>query len=133
MKSEGEWVLSNRFFERVIRFEPQAGLYTHAWRHKLTGTDFLERARNAHKCRGEYSFAANGQWMTVMISRKLPKMIGTKIPTLDKVVPWNEDGPVNPTRSRGAAAGARSGDTIHDQRDVSQGDIDQRNRAPDRA
>jgi len=50
-----------------------------------------------------------------MISRKLPKMIGTKIPTLDKVVPWNEDGPVNPTRSRGVAARASSGDTIHDQ------------------
>jgi hypothetical protein len=60
-----------------------------------------------------------------MISCKLPKMIGTKIPTLDKVAPWHEDGLVNPTRIRGAAARASSGDTVHDQRNVSQRDFHQ--------
>jgi len=64
VKSGHEWVLSNHFLERVIRCEPQEGLYTHAWRHKLTGTDFLERARSAHKRRAEFAFEANGHWLT---------------------------------------------------------------------
>ena len=59
-----------------------------------------------------------------MISSKLLTMIGMKIPTLDKDAPWNEDGLVNSSRPRGAAARARSGDPIHDERDVSQRDID---------
>lgn len=57
-------MLSNSFFERVIYFEAQVGLYTHSWLHKLTGTDYLQRARDAHKQRGEYAFAVNGQWIT---------------------------------------------------------------------
>jgi transposase len=60
----------------------------------------------------------------VMIGSKLPRMIGTKIPTLDKVAPWKEDGLVNSSRFRGAAARVRSGEPIHDQRDVSQRNID---------
>lgn len=61
MTARSEWVLGNRFCERVIRFEPQVGLYTCAWRHKLTDTDFLEKAQQWN---GEYAFAANGQWIT---------------------------------------------------------------------
>ena len=64
MKSDCEWTLTNRFLERAIRFEPGEGLYTQAWVLRQTGTDYLEQARNAHRRRGEYAFAANGQWMT---------------------------------------------------------------------
>lgn len=60
-----------------------------------------------------------------MIATKLPTMIGTKLPTLDKVAPRNEDGLVNPTRTRGAATRASSGDTVHDQRAIPQRDFHQ--------
>lgn len=60
------------------------------------------------------------------------RLIGMKIPTLDKTAPWNEDEVVTPNRSRGAAH-VRSGDTVHDEGHVSQGTFDQRDRAPDRA
>ena len=35
-------------------------------------------------------------WRLVMIASKLPKMIGTKIPTLDRVAPRKEDGAGQP-------------------------------------
>jgi alpha-galactosidase len=64
MSTEGKWILGNPFFERVIHFEAQVGLYTHTWLHKLSGTDYLERARSAQKQRGEYALAVNGQGIT---------------------------------------------------------------------
>ena len=44
--AEGKsWTIGNAFVEREIRFDPKLGLYTASWRHKVTGTDFMEAAR----------------------------------------------------------------------------------------
>ena len=38
------WVIGNALIERRIQFDAKTGLYTAAWRHKLTGTDFIKPA-----------------------------------------------------------------------------------------
>ena len=38
------WAIGNALVEREIRFDPARGLYTASWRHKVTGTDFMQIA-----------------------------------------------------------------------------------------
>jgi alpha-galactosidase len=39
------WTVGNSLVEREIRFDPKRGLHTESWRHKVTGTDFMEEGR----------------------------------------------------------------------------------------
>lgn len=39
------WTIGNTLVEREIRFDVKSGLHTTGWRHKITGTDFMEPAR----------------------------------------------------------------------------------------
>jgi hypothetical protein len=53
------WTIGNALVEREIRFDPNVGLYTAAWRHKVTGTDFVERARLRQRWGAEFIFQAD--------------------------------------------------------------------------
>jgi len=58
--SDGKsWTIGNGLVERGIRFEPQAGLYTASWRHKLTGRDFMENAQAGRRWGREFAFQAD--------------------------------------------------------------------------
>jgi len=52
------WVIGNDRVEREIRFDPQRGLYTAAWRHKVTGTDFMAQPAAQAAWGAEFSFQA---------------------------------------------------------------------------
>ena len=53
------WAVGNNLVEREIQFDPKVGLYTATWRHKVTGTDFMERARPGRRWGAEFSFQAD--------------------------------------------------------------------------
>ncbi len=55
------WAIGNNLVERQIRFDPKVGLYTGSWKHKVTGTDFMQRAQAAKNRGPEFSFAADGE------------------------------------------------------------------------
>jgi alpha-galactosidase len=50
------WVIGNDQVEREIKFDPAHGLSTVAWRHRVTGTDFMAQAKGAWGA--EFSFQA---------------------------------------------------------------------------
>ena len=55
--SEGQsWTIGNALVEREIRFDSELGLHTESWRHKVTGTDFMETPRSRKNRGGEFSF-----------------------------------------------------------------------------
>lgn len=60
--AEGKsWTVGNTLVEREIRFDPMPGLYTASWRHKVTGTDFMEDARKRGQAQGdEFSVMVDG-------------------------------------------------------------------------
>ena len=50
--AEGKsWTVGNALVEREIHFDPEQGLHTASWLHKVTGTDFMETASKAEKPR----------------------------------------------------------------------------------
>ena len=49
------WTIGNSLVEREIRFDAKLGLYTASWRHKVTGTDFMEAARKRGARGDEFS------------------------------------------------------------------------------
>jgi alpha-galactosidase len=53
------WTIGNALIEREIRFDPQEGLYTSSWRHKVTGTDFLKQAQADKRWGVEFAFHAD--------------------------------------------------------------------------
>lgn len=53
------WTVGNALVEREIHFDPKLGLYTAAWRHKVTGTDFMVPLRSRGIKREEFSFIAD--------------------------------------------------------------------------
>ena len=55
------WTIGNDLVEREVRFEAKAGLYTAAWRSKVTGTDFLTAAGHDRSRGKEFSFLAGGK------------------------------------------------------------------------
>ena len=55
------WTIGNGLVERALHFDPGAGLYTSKWLHKVTGTDFMERARRSRYWGPEFSFELDGQ------------------------------------------------------------------------
>ena len=57
---EKSWTIGNGLIEREIRFDPRAGLYTSKWLHKVTGTDFMKRARAGRNWGPEFSFESDG-------------------------------------------------------------------------
>jgi alpha-galactosidase len=59
--AEGKsWTVGNSLVEREIRFDPKLGLYTASWRHKVTGTDFMEAARKRGAQGDEFSVLVDG-------------------------------------------------------------------------
>ena len=54
------WAIGNEFVERELLFDPQTGLHTVVWKSKSTGTDFLQRARDAHQWGNEFSVTVDG-------------------------------------------------------------------------
>jgi len=54
------WEVGNGLIERHIQFNSKIGLYTAAWRHKLTGTDFIKPAPNGSNRGAEFFFQADG-------------------------------------------------------------------------
>jgi alpha-galactosidase len=52
------WSIGNTLVERTLSFDEQHGLRTLSWRHKLTGTDFGQRATSAQNWGEEFSFRA---------------------------------------------------------------------------
>ncbi len=57
--AEGKsWTIGNTFVEREVRFDPTLGIHTESWRHKVTGTDFMEPARKRRFRGDEFSFLA---------------------------------------------------------------------------
>jgi len=60
-RDQSTWKMGNDLVEREVRFDASGGLYTSSWRHKLTGTDFLARAREGKRWGPEFAFAADGE------------------------------------------------------------------------
>ncbi len=55
------WTVGNSLVEREICFDPKLGLHTTSWRHKVTGTDFMQAAPQ-HRSQGdEFSFQADAE------------------------------------------------------------------------
>src|SRR5271157_1969070 len=54
------WVVGNGLIERQIQFDAKIGLYTAAWRHQLTGTDFIKPAHAGSSRGAEFFFQADG-------------------------------------------------------------------------
>lgn len=54
-----DWTIGNAMVERVLHFDPDTGLHSVAWKYKVTGTDFLERARTAQQWGNEFSVRVN--------------------------------------------------------------------------
>lgn len=54
------WTVGNALVEREINFDPKLGLYTASWRHKVTGTDFMEAGRERRSRGGEFSVLVDG-------------------------------------------------------------------------
>jgi alpha-galactosidase len=54
------WTVGNTLVEREIRFDPNLGLYTASWRHKVTGTDFMEAPRERGIKGIEFSIRVDG-------------------------------------------------------------------------
>ena len=58
------WTIGNGQVERQVQFDPEVGLFTPSWKHKLTGTEFIKPVRpdelhpNTHG--EEFSFHADG-------------------------------------------------------------------------
>jgi alpha-galactosidase len=58
------WVVGNGLIERLIQFDTKTGLYTAAWRHKLTGTDFIKPAPDKNNQGAEFFFQADREKLT---------------------------------------------------------------------
>ena len=59
-QTEGKvWTVGNALVEREICFDATLGIYTAAWRHKVTGTDFMSALLGRGIKREEFSFQAN--------------------------------------------------------------------------
>ncbi|HXJ96688.1 MAG TPA: alpha-galactosidase [Terriglobia bacterium] len=54
------WTVGNGLVEREIHFDPAEGLSTASWRHKVTGTDFMEEGRKRGSRGGEFSVLIDG-------------------------------------------------------------------------
>jgi hypothetical protein len=54
------WTVGNSLVEREIHFDPPEGLDTSSWRHKVTGTDFMEEGRKRGSHGGEFSVLVDG-------------------------------------------------------------------------
>jgi alpha-galactosidase len=54
------WMIGNGLVERQVQFDTQIGLFTPAWRHKLTGTDFIKQVPASNSRGAEFSFQADG-------------------------------------------------------------------------
>jgi alpha-galactosidase len=54
------FTIGNALVERDLRIDPELGLYTSSWRHKLTGTDFIESARRRSRQGSEFSVTVDG-------------------------------------------------------------------------
>jgi alpha-galactosidase len=55
------WTIGNDLVEREIRFDASGGLYTSRWVHKVTGADFMLRARDAKRWGPEFYFNVDGE------------------------------------------------------------------------
>lgn len=59
--AEGKsWTVGNSLIEREIRFDPERGLRTESFTHRVTGTDFLEEARKRGGSGREFSVSMDG-------------------------------------------------------------------------
>ena len=76
----GPWAVGNSLIERQVAFDSRAGLYTGAWLHKVTGTDFTKRAMAARQTGDEFSFqTGTGNFS----GRSGFELAGSEILTLD--------------------------------------------------
>jgi len=55
------WTVGNALVERDIRFDAKMGLHTPSWRHKVTGTDFMETPRKRGNRGPEFSVSVDGE------------------------------------------------------------------------
>jgi alpha-galactosidase len=55
------WTIGNDLVEREIRFDASGGLYTSRWVHKVTGADFMSRARDGKRWGPEFYFNVDGE------------------------------------------------------------------------
>ena len=63
--AEGKsWTLGNSLVEREIQFDAQHGLRTTSWRHKVTGTDFMEEGRKRGDWGREFAVSVEGNALT---------------------------------------------------------------------
>lgn len=58
------WAVGNGLIERVIQFDAKTGLYTAAWKHKLTGTDFIKPVPDRNRQGAEFFFEADRDKLT---------------------------------------------------------------------
>ena len=54
------WTVGNSLVEREIHFDPKLGLRTASWRHKVTGTDFMEEGRKRKDRGREFAVLVDG-------------------------------------------------------------------------
>jgi alpha-galactosidase len=55
------WSIGNGFVERTLKFSPARGLHTEAFRHKVSGTDFLMKDQSGHHPGSEFTFQADSE------------------------------------------------------------------------
>jgi alpha-galactosidase len=55
------WSIGNGFVERTLKFSPARGLYTEAFRHKASGTDFLMKDESGNHPGAEFTFQADSE------------------------------------------------------------------------
>jgi alpha-galactosidase len=53
------WAIGNGFIDRTIKFSPARGLYTAAFQHKVSGTDFLMKDESGIHAGAEFTFQAD--------------------------------------------------------------------------
>jgi alpha-galactosidase len=58
------WSIGNGLVERTLKFSPERGLYTAAFRHKVSGTDFLMKDRAGTHAGPEFTFRADSEYIS---------------------------------------------------------------------
>jgi alpha-galactosidase len=56
------WIIGNELIERIITFQPKAGLFTERLRDHSTDTDFIWRGKARWRAAREFSFLCNGNY-----------------------------------------------------------------------
>jgi alpha-galactosidase len=83
------WSIGNELVERELVFDPETGLHSVVWKSKVTGTDFLQRARDEHQWGNEFSVKVDAATLPGAISTAdhaaMPKPVSKETAQFDLI------------------------------------------------